>query len=99
LIGLRHEIVLYDDEALVDPVRIVHALDKQRELNEGDPFSIMECIPQSFPVEGHTTPMSPGQTVEYRVPDIFGRPWAEIWERYHEQGMERPREQTGRFGL
>jgi hypothetical protein len=99
LIGLRHEIVLYDDEALVDPVRIVHALDKQRELNEGDPFSIMECIPQSFPVEGHTTPMSPGQTVEYRVPDIFGRPWAEIWERYHEEGMERPREQTGRFGL
>jgi len=98
-VGLKHEVVLYDDEAFVDPVRIVHALDKQRELNAGDPFSIMECIPQSFPVEGHTTPMTPGQTFEYRVPDIFGRPWAQIWERYHEEGMERPQEQRGRFGL
>ena len=60
---------------------------------------IMECIPQSFPVNGHTTPMSPGQTFEYTVPDIFGRPWAQIWERYHEEGMERPKERTGRFGL
>jgi hypothetical protein len=99
LVGLKHEIVLYDDEAFVDPVRIVHSLEKQHDLNEGEPFPIMECIPQSFPVDGHTTPMSPGQTFDYRVPDIFGRPWAQIWERYHEPGMERPREQTGRFGL
>jgi hypothetical protein len=99
LVGLKHEVVLYDDEAFVDPVRIVHTLTRQHDLNEGEPFPIMECIPQSFPVDGHTTPMTPGQTFEYRVPDIFGRPWAQIWERYHEEGMERPREQTGRFGL
>jgi hypothetical protein len=99
LVGLKHEVVLYDDEAFVDPVRIVHTLTRQHDLNEGEPFPIMECIPQSFPVDGHTTPMTPGQTFEYRVPDIFGRPWAQIWERYHEEGMDRPREQTGRFGL
>jgi hypothetical protein len=99
LVGLKHEVVLYDDEAFVDPVRIVHTLTRQQDHNEGEPFPIMECIPQSFPVDGHTTPMTPGQTFEYRVPDIFGRPWAEIWERYHEEGMERPREQKGRFGL
>ena len=29
--------------------------------------------PHSFPVDGQTTPMSPGQTFEYTVPDIFGR--------------------------
>jgi hypothetical protein len=96
--GLRHEVVLYDDEALAEPVRIVHLLDKLRDLNEGDPFDIMECVPQSFPVEGHTTPMTPGQTFEYTVPDIYGRPWAQIWERYHEEGMERPKEE-GLFGL
>ena len=98
-VGLKHEVVLYDDEAFVDPVRIVHTLTRQHDLNEGEPFPIMECIPQSFPVDGHTTPMTPGQTFEYRVPDIFGRPWAQIWERYHEEGMDRPREQRGRFGL
>jgi hypothetical protein len=98
LVGLKHEIVLYDEEAFVEPVRIVHSLDKRMELNEGDPFQFIECIPQSFPVDGHTTPMTPGQTFEYRVPDIYGRPWAQIWERYHEEGMERPREES-LFGL
>jgi hypothetical protein len=99
LIGLKQEVVLYDEEALAEPVRIVHNLDKRGELNEGDPFQIIECIPQSFPVDGHTTPMTPGQTFEYTLPDIYGRPWAQIWERYHEEGMEQPRQQQGRFGL
>lgn len=93
LIGLKQEVVLYDEEAFVDPVRIIHYLDKQAELNEGDPLTIMECVPQIFPVDGVATPLSPGQTFEYTLPDTFGRPWAEIWERYHEEGMERPEEE------
>jgi hypothetical protein len=97
-VGLEHEIVLYDEEALAEPVRIVQNLDKRGELNEGDPFEIMECIPQSFPVDGQATPMTPGATFEYTLPDIYGRPWAQIWERHHEQGMERPKE-PGLFGL
>jgi hypothetical protein len=99
LIGLKQEVVLYDPEAYVEPVRIVHYLDKLHELNEGDPFVIIECIPQSFPIDGHATPMTPGATFPYTVPDTYGRPWAQIWERYHEQGMERPTAQRGRFGL
>ncbi len=83
----------------MEPVRIVHLLDRQGAANEGEPFTIMECIPQSFPVDGVTTPMSPGQSVEYRVPDIYGRPWAQIWEQYHEEGMQRPQAAKGRFGL
>lgn len=91
--GLRHEIMLYDEEALVEPVRIVHYLDKQSELNEGDPFLIMECSPQIFPIEGLATPVAPGQTFEFTQPNIFDRPWAEIWRRYHEQGMQRPEDE------
>ena len=98
LAGLKHEIVLYDEEAFVEPVRIVHYLDKLGDLDEGDPFQIMECVPQIFPIDGQATPVAPGRTFEYTVPDIYGRPWAEIWERYHEQGMERPREES-LFGL
>jgi hypothetical protein len=75
LAGLKHEVVLYDEEAFVDPVRIVHYLDRQHALN------------------GVATPMSPNQTFEYTIPDMFGRPWAQIWERYHEEGMERPGEE------
>ena len=80
---------------------VAHGAELDHRVKRGlrDPFVILDCVPQSFPLDGHTTPVSPGQIVEYRVPDIFGRPWAEIWERYHEEGMERPREQTSRFGL
>ena len=99
LIGLKHEIILYDDEVFVEPVRIVHYLDKRGELNEGTPFPIMECVPQTYPVDGHATPMVPGQTFEYTVPDIFGRPWAQIWERYHEEGMEQPSQEEALFGF
>ena len=27
---------------------------------------------------------------EYEVPDMYGRPWAYLWEKYFEEGMERP---------
>ena len=89
-VGLKHEVVLYDEEAFVQPVRIVHYLEKLGDLNADEPFEIRECVPSIFPVEGRATPVAPGGTFEYRLPDTYGRPWAEIWERYHEQGMERP---------
>ena len=59
-------------------------------LNENDPFTVMECVPQIFPINGVATPVSPGTRFEYTYPDIFGRPWAQIWEKYHEEGMKRP---------
>ncbi|HUF72633.1 MAG TPA: hypothetical protein VMR74_07025 [Gammaproteobacteria bacterium] len=92
LIGLKHEIVLYDDEALADPVRIVHYLDRRADLNEGDPFQIIECFATIYPIDGQATPVTPGQTFEITQPDIYDRPWAEIWERHHEDGMARPQE-------
>ncbi len=93
LIGLRHEIVLYDEEALVDPVRIVHYLDRVGPLSEGDPLEIIECVPSIYPIDGQARPVVPGQSFEYTVPDMYSRPWAEIWERYHEAGMSRPEEE------
>ena len=33
---------------------------------------------------------APGTVIEYTVPDMYGRPWAETWQRYHEQGMTPP---------
>jgi hypothetical protein len=31
--------------------------------------------------------VSPGTTIEYTVPDMYGRPWAQMWEQYFEQNM------------
>ncbi len=90
LTGMRHEAVLYDDEALVDPVRIVQTWKRIGRLNEHAPLTIMECVQTIFPIKGTPTPVTPGTRFQFEPPDIFGRPWAEIWERYREQGMQRP---------
>ena len=89
-LGLNHESIFYDPEALVEPVRIVRDLVRTSGVEEGDPLTFIECGQSIYPIDGTATPVSPGQVLEYRVPDMLGRPWAEIWERYWEQGMEKP---------
>ena len=93
VIALNHEAVLYDPEAFVDPIRIVRNHARLSDFDEGDPIVYIRCNPTIFPVKGNATPVSPGTVIEYEVPDMFGRPWAQIWEKYHEQGMERPKEE------
>ncbi len=89
-IGLNHEGIFYDPEALVEPVRMVRNLDKQSGLQAGAPFQFIECLPGIFTINGRATPVPPGTVVAHKVPDMFGRPWAAIWEEFHEQGMQRP---------
>jgi hypothetical protein len=89
-LGLNHEAIFYDPEALVEPVRIIRNYIKTSGFEEADPYVFIECIPTIFPVNGRATPVSPGTVIEYQVPDMYGRPWAQIWEQYHEQGMEKP---------
>jgi hypothetical protein len=89
---LNHESVFYDTEAFVEPIRIVRNYAHLSGFEEGDPPPFIECIATIFPVEGHSTPLTPGAKFEYQVPDMFGRPWARLWEEYFEEGMQRPAE-------
>jgi hypothetical protein len=90
--GLSHEAILYDPEALVDPIRIVERMDKRADFisAEVNPVVFAECIQTIFPVNGTATQTAPGRTIEFEVPDMYGRPWAQIWEKYWEQGMKKP---------
>jgi hypothetical protein len=90
LAGLEHEIVFYDEEALAAPLRLIQVHIKVGEIDEVDPFIYARCIQTIFPINGRPQPLSPGVTIDYTVPDMYGRPWAQIWERYFEEGMERP---------
>jgi hypothetical protein len=90
--ALNHESVFYDPEAFVEPLRIVRNYQRLSGFEEGDPPPFIECIPTIYPVKGHSTPVSPGTVIEYEVPDMYGRPWAQLWEKYFEQGMQRPDE-------
>jgi hypothetical protein len=87
---LNHESILYDAEALVEPIRIVRNFSRVGDLASGDPYAFIECVPTIFPVKGVPTPLSPGRSFEYEVLDMYGRPWAQLWEKYHEPGMKRP---------
>jgi len=88
-LGLNHEAIFYDPEALVEPVRIVRNYVKQSAINEGDPYVFVECTQSIFPIDGHATPVSPGQVIQYEIPDMYGRPWAKIWEQF-ETNMQKP---------
>jgi hypothetical protein len=91
-LGLNHEAILYDPEALVEPIRIIQRLMKLAEFDDPsvNPIVYTECIQTIYPVEGTATPLTPGRKFEFEVPDMYGRPWAHVWEQYWEQGMEKP---------
>jgi hypothetical protein len=89
-LGLNHEAIFYDPEALVEPVRIVRNYVKTSGFDQGDPYVFIDCVQTIFPIKGTASPTSPGTVIEYEVPDIYGRPWAQIWEKYWEEGMEKP---------
>jgi len=93
-VGLNHEAILYDPEALVDPIRIVQRMEKRAEFSDPDvnPIVFVECIQTIYPVNGTATPLTPGSVIEYEVPDMYGRPWAQIWEKYWEKEMKKPEE-------
>jgi hypothetical protein len=88
--ALNHEAIFYDPEAFVEPIRIIRNYQRLGGFEEGDPTPFIECIATIYPVKGHSTPVSPGTVIEYEVPDMFGRPWAQMWEKYFEDGMTRP---------
>jgi hypothetical protein len=89
-IGLEHETVFYDEEALVEPVRQVRFLSKASELRDAPPYTYVTCNQTIFPVEGRGIPINPGTVIQYKVEDMYGRPWAAVWEEWFEQDMQRP---------
>jgi len=91
-LGLNHEAIFYDPEALVEPIRIVRNYVKESSINAGEPYVFVECTQSIFPMDGRATPVSPGQVIQYEIPDMYGRPWARIWEQF-EVNMDKPTKQ------
>ena len=92
-VGLNHEAIFYDEDALVEPIRIVRNFTKSGELTDDAPYVFIECVQTIFPVNGKATPLTPGSRFEYEVLDMFGRPWGQLWQEYNEKNMERPAEE------
>jgi hypothetical protein len=100
-VGLNHETILYDEEALVEPIRIVRNLHKINSYTDANevPYVFIECVPTIYSVEGHNAPVTPGAVIELEIPDMYGRPWDQIWQKYFEQGMSRPSDEESLFNF
>jgi len=59
----------------------------------------VECIQSIFPIDGYATPVSHGEVIEYEIPDMYGRPWAHIWDKYFEQDMQKPEPEQDIFSF
>jgi len=90
-IGLDHEGVFYDPEALVEPIRMTRTLERISGFDQGDPFTFIECLQTIYPINGKATPVVAGKEIQIKVPDWYGRPWAQNWEEL-EKGMKKPKE-------
>jgi len=92
-VGLDHEAVFYDPDALLQPLR---AQDRfLRVATPDDParrYTYIECLTNVRNVEGRPaqlTPKDPGYI------DYYGRPWAQNWETWFEKGWDKPEDTHG----
>ena len=90
--GLNHEGIFYDPEALVEPIRMTRTLMRISGFESGDPYTFIECVQTIYPIDGRATPVVAGKVIPFKVPNMYDRPWAKLWEEYHEKGMQRPPE-------
>ncbi|HEY4342341.1 MAG TPA: hypothetical protein VGM97_20550 [Steroidobacteraceae bacterium] len=87
-IGLDEEAVFYDPEALLQPVRVRDRF--LRRATPDDPkarHTFIECLSNIKNVDGR--PKQLGKTDPDFV-DYYGRPWAQVWEKYFEAGWDKP---------
>ncbi len=87
---------MYDPVAFTAPLRLEILYTWRGEWNS-DRYQWKECQQNLFNIDGRLQPVNPGTVIEYRIPELYDRPWAKIWEEYFEQGMQRPQQQTDIF--
>jgi hypothetical protein len=92
-LGVDWETIIYDPEALQQPVRILWHRNYEEGWDTADRLGWAECTRALYPIDGFATQVAPGQVIEFRVPDMFDRPWAQIWEENFEQNMDRPKKE------
>jgi hypothetical protein len=89
--GLLVEAIFYDPEAFTRPLRTVTPWILQSRLDDPEVrYTWSECATSGVVIsgqDGRPTQLIPG---EDRYVDYFGRPWAQVWEKYFEQGWKRP---------
>lgn len=89
-IGLDHEAVWYDPDSLVQPVRLHDRFLRWAVAGAPDArYTVIECLSNIKDVQGRPVQLTKGDP---GFIDYYGRPWAENWEEWFEQGWKKPNE-------
>jgi hypothetical protein len=85
------EAIFYDPEAFVRPLRIVTPWNRTAGIDDREArYLFIECRVENGIVlgpDGRPTQLTP---FDEGYVDFLGRPWAQNWEKYFEQGWTRP---------
>jgi len=91
--GLVWEAVFYDPEAFAQPLRIVTPWDRTAGIDGPESrYLFVECRVENGIVLGPDGRPSQLTPFDEGYIDFLGRPWAQNWEKFFEQGWERPEE-------
>ena len=94
--GLVVEAVFYDPEAFVKPLRTVTPWSRTKDINDAKQrYSFVECRVENGIVLGPDGRPSQLTPFDEGYVDFLGRPWAQNWEKFFEQGWERPAAAAG----
>jgi len=91
--GLVWEAIFYDPEAFAQPLRIVTPWDRTAGIDGPEArYLFVECRVENGIVLGPDGRPSQLTPFDEGYIDFLGRPWAQNWEKFFEQGWERPEE-------
>jgi hypothetical protein len=88
--GLVVEATFYDPEAFVRPLHIVTPWTRTGGIDSERRYNFVECRVESGIVLGPDGRPSQLTPLDEGFIDFLGRPWAQNWEKFFEQGWERP---------
>ena len=91
-IGLDHDTVFYDPLAFVQPLRVTYRY--VRIATPAAPnyrYSYVECLSNIKDLDGRPSQLT---AADPDYVDYYGRPWAQDWEKYFEQGWQKPADNT-----
>ena len=90
MIGLDHEAIWYDPEALVQPVKLTERYVRVALANDPKArFTFIECLSNIHNVNGKPQQLTKDSPM---FVDYYGRPWAQNWEQWFEKGWDKPQD-------
>jgi hypothetical protein len=93
MIGIDHEAIWYDPDALVQPVKLTERYLRVAQPNDPKArFTFIECLSNIHNVNGRPEQLTKDSPM---FVDYYGRPWAQNWEQWFEKGWDKPADYGG----